>query len=69
MEEGLAALGGGGLALLVRDVGDADLCAFGREEERRLPPDAARRARDHGDLALEAARAAHVAKKTFLTSE
>src|ERR687888_1191213 len=67
VEEGVAALGGGCLALLPGDVGDADACALGGEEERRLSADPAGRAGDDDDLALEPA--AHVARKTFLTSE
>ena len=67
VEERIPALGGGRLALLSGHVRDADPCAFLGEEERRLAPDPAGRAGDDDHLALEPA--AHVATKTFLTSE
>ena len=57
LEEGLAALGCGRLALLGIDVGDADACALLREEDRGLPADAAGGAGDDGDFSVQASHA------------
>jgi hypothetical protein len=67
-----ADLGGDRLAGLVGQIRDADLGPFGREAERALAADAARRPGDDRDLAVQASDAdqppASVATNTFLTS-
>ena len=69
VEEALAAFRRRLLAGLATDVRDANLRALRREQDRGLAPDAARGARDDGDLAVEPAHQASVLRYTFLTSE
>jgi hypothetical protein len=69
LEEGLPALGGRLLPRLPADVRDADPGALRREQERRLPADAARGARDHRHLSVQPSHQTSVETNTFLTSE